>query len=72
MVANVEYQNINIKNKKIAFISSNNNNHDYFKLHEIKTLSYQTSDHKFLIIGSIFSSGMLYGDISNLQEIIRI
>tara|TARA_B100000900_G_scaffold402054_1_gene407448 strand:- start:148 stop:672 length:525 start_codon:yes stop_codon:yes gene_type:complete len=55
--ANVEYKNINIKNKKIAFISSANNSSIILSYNEIKTLSYQISDYKFLIIGSIFSSG---------------
>ena len=55
--ANVEYQNINIKDKKIAFISKIDNNSIILSYGEIKTLSIKAPNHKFLIIGSIFSSG---------------
>ena len=54
---NFEYQNINIKDKKIAFISKIDNNSIILSYDEIKTLSLKVPNHKFLIIGSIFSSG---------------
>ena len=55
--ANVEYQNINIKDKKIAFSSKTDNSPITLRYDEIRTLRIQAPNHKFLIIGSIFSSG---------------
>ena len=55
--ANVEYQNINIKDKKIAFSSKIDNSPIILRYDEIRTLRIQAPNHKFLIIGSIFSSG---------------
>ena len=55
---NVEYQNINIEDEKIAFISKTNNNSIILSYDEIRTLKTQAPNHKLLIIGSIFSSGV--------------
>ena len=55
--SNVEYQNINIKDKKIAFSSRTDNRLIVLSYDEIKTLRIQAPNHKLLIIGSIFSSG---------------
>ena len=55
--ANVEYQNINIIDKKIAFSSKTDNSPIILRYDEIRTLRIQAPNHKFLIIGSIFSSG---------------
>ena len=54
---NVEYQNINIEDEKIAFISKTDNSLIILSYHEIRTLRIQASNHKLLIIGSIFCSG---------------
>ena len=54
---NVEYQNINIKDKKIAFSSKIDNSLIILRYDEIRTLRIQAPNHKILIIGSIFSSG---------------
>ena len=55
--ANVEYQNINIKDKKIAFSSKTDNSSIILSYEKIKTLKIQAPNHKLLIFGSIFSSG---------------
>ena len=73
---NVEYQNINIKDKKIAFSSKTDNSPIILKYDEVRTLRIQAPNHKFLIIGSIFSSGAYAlwgysqssGDYKNMKE----
>ena len=54
---NDEYQNINIKDKKIAFSSRTDNSSIVLSYDEIRTLRIQAPNPKFLIIGSIFCSG---------------
>ena len=54
---NVEYQNINIKDKKIAFKSKAGKGSIVLNYDEIKTLRIQAPNLKLLIMGSIFSSG---------------
>ena len=54
---NVEYQNINIEDEKIAFISKTDNSSIILSYDEIRTLKMQTPNYKLLMIGSIFSSG---------------
>tara|TARA_B100000575_G_scaffold233851_1_gene195376 strand:+ start:310 stop:834 length:525 start_codon:yes stop_codon:yes gene_type:complete len=53
----VEYQNINVEDKTIGFSSKTDNSLIILSYDDIRTLRFQAPNLKFLIIGSIFSSG---------------
>ena len=53
----VEYQNINVEDKTIGFSSKTDNSLIILSYDDIRTLRFQAPNLKFLIIGSIISSG---------------
>ena len=71
----VEYQNININSKKIAFKSKAGKESIIFNYDEIKSLRIQVPNSKFLILGSIFGSGAYalwgYSQSSTTYEVMK-